>query len=129
MADSAEKSFEIHTARNYLDELLRPAYEDFTKDALSNRKAIACVIFAWHLHDWVWAQYKTELQVNLGLKTKADYDHYLFAECPELVVLQDLANGAKHFKSNRSTVAGTKLGSQFCFGPPCSYPIALDRKC
>ncbi len=109
MANSAKKSFDIFSARDYLDGLLRPAYTDFIKDALSSRKAITCVVYAWHLTDWIWAQHKTELQKNPGLKKKRDYIQFLFAMCPELEVLQDLANGSKHFKSDRSTVEDTKL--------------------
>ena len=86
-----------------------PPINDFIKDVLSSRKAITCVVFAWHLYEWIWAQYKKELQKNPGLKEKSDYIQFLFTKCPELEVLQDLANGSKHFKSDRSTVAETKL--------------------
>jgi len=109
MANSAKKSFDIFSAHDYLEQLLRPAYTDFIKDALSSRKAITCVVFAWHLNDWIWAQHKTEIQKNLGLKGKKDYIQFLFEKCPELEVLQDLANGSKHFKSDRSTVKDTEL--------------------
>lgn len=114
MTHTATKSFEIRTAREYLDELLRPAHADFMQDALSSRKAIACVIFAWHLHDWVWAQHKKMLKTKLDLKNKdPDYVNFLFKECPELKVLQELATGSKHFHSDYSDVDGTELTHGF----------------
>ena len=122
MANSAKKSFDISSAYDYLDELLRPAYADFIKDALSSRKAITCVLYAWHLNDWIWAQHKTELQKNPGLKKKRDYTQFLFAMCPELEVLQDLANGSKHLKSDRSTVEDTELSHGHA-----SLPLAFPQ--
>ena len=116
MTDAAKKSFEIRTARDFLDELLRPAHADFMKDPLSSRKAIGCAIFAWHLRDWVWAQYKTELHTELGLRKRADLDHLLFAACPEFEIIQELANGSKHFKGEGSAVAGTELAHGYASG-------------
>ena len=131
MANSAKKSFDIFSAHDYLDELVRPTYADFIKDALSSRKAITCVVFAWHLNDWIWAQHKTELQKNPGLKEKRDYIQFLFEMCPELEVLQDLANGSKHFKSDRSTVKDTKLShghaSGFLLALPQSHLIVRTK--
>ncbi|HLG54639.1 MAG TPA: hypothetical protein VI485_04875 [Vicinamibacterales bacterium] len=118
MTDPATKSFEIRTAHQYLDGLLRPAHGDFLKDALSPRKAITCAIFAWHLRDWIWAQYKREFQVTLHLKELADFDRYLFANCPELELIQEIANWLE--ASSRGGFRGQHdwTGSWFCqFAP------------
>ncbi len=109
MVDHAAKSFEIRTARQYLDELLRPAYAEFREDRLSSRKAITCAIFAWHLRDWVWAQNKGKLEDALDLRKLADFDSYLFTNCPELSIIQELATGSKHFERIASAVQSTGL--------------------
>ena len=116
MTDRATKSFEIRTARQYLDELLRPAYTEFLSDRLSSRKAIVCAIFAWHLRDWIWAQHKAELRIRLGLQTLADFDSYLFKNCPELSIIQEVATGSKHLKASGS-VQTTELAHGFAGFP------------
>jgi hypothetical protein len=123
MSSQAEKSFEIRTAHDYLKELLHASYKEYMADQLSSRKAIGCVIFAWHLHDWVWAQHKPQLQARFGLTKKTDYLSFLITQCPELEVIQDLANGSKHFKSDRPTVKNTKLSH----GHPMGLLLALTQ--
>ena len=116
MSNQAEKSFEIRTAHDYLTELVHASYKEYVADQLSSRKAIGCAIFAWHLNEWVWAQHKAQLRVRLSLKKYEDYRRFLFTECPELKVIQDLANGSKHFQSDGSTVKNTKLSHGHLMG-------------
>lgn len=117
MTERAANSFEIHTAREYLDGLVRPALDDFLTDTLSSRKAIACAIFTWHLRDWVWVQNKAELQNLFGVKKIGDFDSYLFTNCPSMVIIRNLATGSKHFKADGSAVQTTELAHGFPIGP------------
>lgn len=107
---TSTKSFEIHTARAFLDELLRPAFIDFRKDRLSSRKAITCIIFAWQLKDWVWVYHRPDINTRLGVSTQKDFDAYLTSKSPELAICFDIATGSKHGgKSNGSTVKVTGI--------------------
>src|SRR4051794_15879994 len=109
MNESAQKSFEIRTCRDFLDELLRPAVDDFLQDRHSSRKAIVCVLFGWHLHDWVWAQHKRTLMPTLGMTTLEEFETYLVNRWPDLQLVREIANGSKHFRGDGSRVQGTAL--------------------
>ena len=97
------KSFDIRTAQQFLDYLVREACEDAQGDQLSSRPAIAAAIFCWHLPEWVWAEHKTTLTTRLCLRTKDDLVQYLLVNCPEFEVIQGIANASKHFHSQQKT--------------------------
>jgi len=109
MANPARKSFEIKTAQQYFEELLRPAHAEFLQDALSSRKAIACAIFAWHLRDWIWAGHKNQLRSAHQLKELRQFDRHLFAKCPELELIQEIATGSKHFEGDGTAITESGL--------------------
>ena len=73
MTVPAAKSFEIRTARPFLDEVLRPNLADVLQDPLSSRKAINCAQSAWHFHDWVWKQHETEVRTALGVQSPNNF--------------------------------------------------------
>lgn len=97
----AGKSFDICTARDYLDQLVHHSCEDLAHDPASSKAGITAAIFCWHLHDWVWAEHKQLLRANLGLENDIDdFCRFLIEHCAELEVIQGVANGSKHFKTD-----------------------------
>jgi hypothetical protein len=104
------KSFDIRTAQQFLDYLVREAYDDAQGNQLSSRAAIAAAIFCWHLHEWVWAEHKTTLTTRFCIRTKDDLVQYLLVNCPEFEVIQGIANGSKHVHSQQKEPTSTTIG-------------------
>jgi hypothetical protein len=66
----------------------------------SARLALNCILTAYHLHEWVWGGWvksDAKLQATLGVKTKKDFLAWIDRAWPWFSLIQDLANGAKHF--------------------------------
>lgn len=112
----ANQSFEIRTSQDYLEYLVCPSLGDFQTEHTSSRAAITCAIFVWHLHDWIWAEHKAAISNRLGIKSKRDFVCYLTNDCRELSVVQEIANGSKHFKSEKKEIRSTDLTSGFYQG-------------
>ena len=104
------KSFDIRTAQQFLDYLVREACDDAQGDQLSSRSAIAAAIFCWHLHEWVWEEHKTTLTTRLRLRTRDDLVQDLLVNCPEFEVVQGIANASKHFHSQQKEPTSTAKG-------------------
>lgn len=85
--------FEINTTALFFRKLIED-YEEFCKDRTSSRVALNCVMTAWHLLEWIYNEYHL---LSIYPKTK-DYQNHLKVSCPSLQLMQDLANGTKHFK-------------------------------
>ncbi len=129
MANSAKKSFDIVSAHDYLNELVRPAYADFIKDALSSRKAITCVVFAWHLNDWIWAQHKTELQKKSRPKGEKRLYSIPIRNVSRVRGTPRHSKWLKTLQERPINCGGNKAVPWSCFRlTPSYYPIALNRK-
>jgi hypothetical protein len=113
----ADHSFDIHTAADFFDKL-QQEYQDFVDDPLSSRHAINCALTAWHLIDWTWAGHKEVVRgLEPSIKTKHEFVRYVISQCPELAIMQCIANGSKHFQQSRSKVKSTRLhGGAFSRG-------------
>jgi hypothetical protein len=86
--------FGFTSAREYWDEVLRPAYECFKAEP-SRGKAIMASFPAWHIQDWIWHDQ------HPGEDTRNNKDHQLFQEklfldCPALQWIRDVADAGKH---------------------------------
>jgi hypothetical protein len=81
-------------------------YDDFVVDTSSARHAINCAMSAFHLAEWIWGDWlKNDYSTWQKLKIK-DKDTFLAwvdnAE-PWFPVIQDIANGSKHFSNRHLT--------------------------
>jgi hypothetical protein len=85
--------FEINTTALFFRKLIED-HEDFYKDRTSSRVALNCVMTAWHLHEWVYNEYN----LSSTYPKLRIYQDYLKVSCPSFQLMQDLANGTKHFK-------------------------------
>lgn len=83
--------FEIKTSRDKLGLLVRD-YERLVWDPLNISLAEKCCQDAWHLADW---DFVDQRNVNHSL-TQERYRDNLFAKCPEMKILHDLAIYMKH---------------------------------
>jgi hypothetical protein len=121
--------FDIVTSRDFRAKL-EADYVDFQKDIGSARLALNCIITAYHLHEWVWADWlkkDTTTQQTLGLKNKdkSGFADWLESQWPDFKLVKELTNGGKHFRSETDT----KKISGFGQGPygigPYGHPYLL----
>jgi hypothetical protein len=105
----AGKSFDIRTARDYLDQLVHQSQKDLRADP-GPKTAIAAAIFCWHLHDWVWAQHKGLLLTKLGLKRIRGFVKFLLDNCEEFKAIEGIANGSKHVQAEQKEPSSTSGG-------------------
>jgi hypothetical protein len=93
--------FGFTSAREYWTEVAEPAYERFINDE-SRGNAITAFLVLWPLHDWLWHEH------HPGEDTRSkDYEPFrqqLFANCPELAWLRDVADAGKHRGLGRANV-------------------------
>ncbi len=87
-------SFEITTSEAFFKGLLDD-YNDFLRDKISSRKALTCAIKSWHLAEWIY--YENEDLQKKYTNVKESQNSFK-ALCPSLKIMQDIANGAKHYK-------------------------------
>lgn len=109
--------FDITTCRDF-HKKLRADFDDFAKEQASARLALNCIVTAYHLHEWVWGDWlKTDHAAwkELGIRDKESFVAWIERECPAFRIVQDLANGAKHFVREQSV--GTSHVGGFGMGP------------
>lgn len=71
-------------------------YAEFMKDTFSSRVAINCAMTAWHLTEWVYHESFT------GTYSKNAFQTKLKAVCPSLQIMNDIADGTKHWVLSRT---------------------------
>jgi len=72
-------------------------FEAFKLDETNISKALNLCSDAWHLTDFVFTEFKDELQLeNLG-----DFRATLYGQCEYLKIMHDLANASKHSELKR----------------------------
>lgn len=92
--------FGLTTSRDFLDKL-EAEFSDFTADPGSGRHALNCALTAFHLHEWVWADWLKRdhaVKGQLGIKTKKDFLGWIDRSCPWFPMVQSLTNGTKHLQ-------------------------------
>jgi hypothetical protein len=96
--------FDITTSRDFLAKL-EADFADFERDSGSSRLALNCAISAYHLADWVWADWlKSDvgLCTQLGIKDRNGFLAWIDKCCPWFPAVHELTTGAKHFQNKRS---------------------------
>ena len=88
--------FDIVTSRDFLSKL-EADFADFENEPHSTRLAVNCALTAYHLHEWVWGDW---LKARKVFKTKDDFLAWIDSACPWFETIQELANGAKHFRAS-----------------------------
>lgn len=118
----AKKSFEIETSEDFYRKLVVPSYEEYCKNE-NSRNAIVAAIFCWHLHDWIWQQYEDRLKADLMISTRKHFKEYLFQQCSDFRVIDEVANGSKHFETlpSASVVGSTQSEHGFLAGPSLGF--------
>ena len=128
---AGRKSFEIRTARQFLERLVEPDYDEFLRNRTSSRLAIHCAVGCWHLIDWVWedilmADKSLRLVIDSSIKDHHSFRAYAKRTCPDLDIIGEIANGSKHFATRTSTVKDSKRAGAFQAGAfqPDAFDIA-----
>lgn len=109
--------FDIITARDFLSKL-EEDYADFKARPDSARRALNCIITAYHLHEWAWGDWLNRDYViwnKLSIRNIESFEKWLERECPGFALARKLANGAKHFV--RSVSSETQHVANFGEGP------------
>ena len=95
--------FDIFSAKDFYAMLVQD-FDEFVEDQQSSRRAIHCVITAYHLHEWVWGDWLGTDYLAwraLNIRDKESFIAWIDSVCPWFPVIQDLANGSKHFIRNQ----------------------------
>lgn len=107
-------------------------FDDFHNEPDSARKAIHCAITAYHLHEWVWGDLlkpSKQLQSDLAVKDKVSFLKWIEKRTIWFAIVQQLANGSKHFVRNpdiqTSKVGGYGQGP-YGMGPYGHAYLLLD---
>jgi hypothetical protein len=91
--------FNIITARDFYAMLVED-FDDFVAEPHSVRRALHCAISAYHMYDWVWADWLKEdrqLRSTLGIGSKkSDFADWLRQRSPWFQMVEAVANGTKH---------------------------------
>ena len=100
--------FDIKTSRDFYEKLLEDL-GDLQGHSASARHAINCAITAYHMHEWVWGDWLNKDYATwnkLGIRDKDTFVKWIDENEPWFRVVQDIANGSKHF--NRGVSQQTK---------------------
>ncbi len=95
-----DHSFDIASAKAFYAQLLAE-YEDFKQDRVSSRRAINCALWSWHLCEWLYVDH--EVQLTGQFRDQYEFRSWLVSQCPSLCIMEDIANGSKHCRRDRST--------------------------
>jgi hypothetical protein len=88
--------FEIKTARQFLEKLHEEQADFERSNFLSSRHAINAAITAYHLHEWVWADFAKPRRSTLWPNKKA-FKAHLESTWREFRLAEQLTDGSKHF--------------------------------
>lgn len=114
--------FDIITARDFYAMLVED-FDDFIAEPHSVRRALHCAITAYHMHDWVWADWlkdDDQLRSSLGIgNKKADFAAWLMRGSPWFQMIAAVANGTKHFiaRSDFETIRVVPVPGNMPVGP------------
>ncbi len=125
--------FNITTASDFYSMLVED-FDDFVKEPHSARRAMHCAITAYHLHEWVWGDWLSKSKAAREALGVSGRDKDLFLQwidqhCIWFRIVQDLANGTKHFARQTGfdtlLVAGFGEGG-FGIGPYGEGYLVID---
>ena len=106
----SQYGYEIKTSLDFYKKLLDER-EDFLKNPTSSRFAINCAFTGWHLHEWIYKEYKRSSPALNQYRDKQEFRAFLYSHCPSLHTFRDLADGSKHFVIDQrpSSILNTEI--------------------
>ncbi len=114
------RSFKIRTARQFLEGLVEPDYDEFLQEPSSSRLAIHCALECWHLIEWVWADVLkgntfrcSAIHSSIRERDYNSFLAYAVKTCPELGIVRDIATGSKHSAAQSSCVKDSNVAGAF----------------
>ena len=109
--------FDITTSHDFYTMLVED-FDDYMAEPHSTRRALHCVIAAYHLREWVWRDWlekDLEIQKELGVRDKEAFDSWVNRKCVWFQNIRDLANGTKHFLPDQGFETMRVLAAPFAF--------------
>ena len=93
------------TPQDFLERVLTPDYDDFFNNPASLRLAFHLSTSLHHMHEWIYAWYRTELEQYFGTILPNAYSVWLQVEAinADFGYIRDIANASKHFSLIRSS--------------------------
>lgn len=91
-------SFSIKKPEDFFKKL-QEDYIEFCKDKTSSRVALNCAMTAWHLTEWIYNEYNSQLIHSF--QKLSDFQSFIKVQCPSLQIMHDIANGTKHYRLTR----------------------------
>ena len=86
-------SFDIKNSDDFYKKL-KEDYNEFCTKETSSRIALNCAMTAWHLHEWIYNDYKTTKLRRFREVKK--FGKELKKKCQSLQLMQDICTGTKH---------------------------------
>jgi hypothetical protein len=104
----SDLSFEIKTSEAFFKKL-QEDYKEFCIDKTSSRVALNCAMTAWHLTEWIFKEYYSQL--ISAYSTLLAFQIDIKRQCPSLQIMHDLTNGTKHYilTSHKPIIKDTTL--------------------
>ncbi len=99
--------FDISTADDFYEKVVKPQYQDFLDNNSSARYALLSILVTYHLHEWVGD--KVKFDKNAFLERYPDFE----TESEYFEVARRICNDTKHF--NKGLEKEVKTRTQFGF--------------
>src|SRR5688572_7858128 len=90
----SDLSFDIKTSEDFFKKL-QEDYSEFCIEKTSSRFALNCAMTAWHLTEWIYNEFNSQLSSCFPKLT--DFQTDIKKQCPSLQIMHDIANGTKHY--------------------------------
>jgi hypothetical protein len=91
----------LTSAKEFWSKVVLPDYDEF-KQSHTARDAVHAALSAWHLSEWVFCEQPPSTQ-------KEDFRKDLIKACPELGLVRDYAETAKHRGLSRGNIKVSKV--------------------
>lgn len=118
--------FDLATVRDFYQMVLDD-FDDFMDEPHSARRALHCAISAYHVYDWVWAdwvKHDETLRAKQGIgRNKDQFRIWLGQRCVWFAILEDVVNCTKHH-GRPPMVDGFKVEA----APPTGEAMELDEE-
>ncbi len=102
--------YEIKNSLDFFRKLLDER-EDFLKNPTSSRHAINWTLTAWHLHEWIYCEFRTHPALARFNDKTAFRTYLLTSSNADFHTIHDLADGSKHFTltQRKTRIVNTQL--------------------
>ncbi len=94
----------LDTAKKYYSEVLKPQYDEFFNSPTSFRTAFNLVGSLFHFHEWIYEDYKIELEAHFGktFANKGSFWGAMEATDRRFAFMRDVANASKHVRLTKN---------------------------